>query len=114
MNQHTLVLLEEIILKELEFNMHYAGPLPFLERFLRLFGLTEIESPGKQINMAARQFLALCQRSEEFLRFKPSVCAATSLALAMCISKSSIKHEIGISEHKEKLICSPQSGSYCP
>jgi hypothetical protein len=62
MNQHTLVILEEVILKELEFNMHYAGPLPFLERFLRLFGLSETESPGKQINMAARQFLALSMR----------------------------------------------------
>jgi hypothetical protein len=107
MTQHTLVVLEEVILKELEFNMHYAGPLPFLERFLRLFGLSETESPGKQINMGARQFLATCQRSEEFLKFKPSQCAAVALILAITISKSSLKQEIGITDHKEDLVCSP-------
>ena len=90
MTQHTLVMLEEVILKELAFNMHYAGPLPFLERFLRLLGLAESESPGKLINMAARQFLATSQRCEEFLKFKPSLCAAASLVLAIYVSKSSL------------------------
>ena len=41
MTNKTLVKLEEVILKELGFNMHYAGPLPFLERYLRIFGLEE-------------------------------------------------------------------------
>ena len=48
MTNKTLVKLEETILKELEFKMHYAGPLPFLERFLRLFGLEDLEAtPSK-------------------------------------------------------------------
>jgi hypothetical protein len=47
MNQSTLVNLEETILKELEFSMHYAGPIPFLERFLKILGLDDCESPGR-------------------------------------------------------------------
>jgi hypothetical protein len=57
MNQRELVLLEEVILKELEFNMHFAGPIPFLERFLRLLEIDDEDVPGRQINAAARQFL---------------------------------------------------------
>lgn len=39
MTKQTLQQLEERVLKELEFLMHYAGPIPFLERFMRYFGL---------------------------------------------------------------------------
>ena len=59
MTKNVLMELEEKVLKELEFKMHYAGPIPFLERFMKFFGLDENRelSPGKQIDIAARQFL---------------------------------------------------------
>lgn len=41
MTKQLLATLEERVLKELEFSMHYAGPIPFLERFMRLSGLDE-------------------------------------------------------------------------
>lgn len=34
-----LINLEEQILLALEFQVHYAGPIPFLERYQRLIGL---------------------------------------------------------------------------
>ena len=34
-----LVALEERIIKELSFRMHYAGPIPFLQRFARYFNI---------------------------------------------------------------------------
>jgi Cyclin, C-terminal domain len=86
MTQSSLVALEETILKELEFSMHYAGPIPFLERFLKIMGLDTFESPGRYIEAAARQFLVSLQRCEEFLKYKPSHCAAACLILAINIS----------------------------
>ena len=56
MSKHSLVVLEEIVLKELEFKMHYSGPIPFLERFVKLFRLDEWQDNliGQQINSAAK------------------------------------------------------------
>jgi hypothetical protein len=34
-----LVVLEETIIKELQFRMHFAGPIPFLHRFQRYFNI---------------------------------------------------------------------------
>lgn len=40
-NKQDLVDLEERILLALEFGLHAAGPIPFLERFQRIFGLDQ-------------------------------------------------------------------------
>jgi hypothetical protein len=36
-----LVALEERIIKELNFRMHFAGPIPFLQRFQRYFNIDQ-------------------------------------------------------------------------
>ena len=48
----------------LDFSIHYAGPIPFLERFQRLLGM-DLESKNhdlKQIGFTARQFCKYMQR----------------------------------------------------
>ena len=34
-----LIALEERVIKTLDFGLHYTGPLPFLERYLRIYNL---------------------------------------------------------------------------
>ena len=34
-----LVMMEETIIKELHFRMHFAGPIPFLQRYQRFFNI---------------------------------------------------------------------------
>jgi len=34
-----LIDLEESIIRMLDFDLHYTGPVPFLERFLRIYNL---------------------------------------------------------------------------
>jgi hypothetical protein len=79
MTKQNLTALEECIIKELDFEMYLPGPLPFLDRFARLMG---VDRDVKLCDMA-RHFLKLMQRREECLNFKPSVCAAASLTMAM-------------------------------
>jgi len=69
-----LVNLEERIVKELNFHMHYAGPIPYLHRFSRFFNIDQEKScPGaKQVGFAARQFCRFMMRKSEFLNFKAS------------------------------------------
>ena len=44
MTKLELVNLEERIIKSLDFELHFAGPVPFLERYLRVFDLDCIQS----------------------------------------------------------------------
>ena len=59
-----LIDLEEQILKALQFSLHFAGPIPFLERFQRLLGLDREVSDHdmKQVGFTARQFCKYVQR----------------------------------------------------
>lgn len=55
-NKQKLVVLEETIIKELNFQMHFAGPIPYLNRFSRFYGIdVEKGNQGaKQVGFAAR------------------------------------------------------------
>ena len=69
-----LVALEERIIKELNFFMHFAGPIPYLQRFARYFNIDQEKGcPGaKQVGFAARQFCRFMMRQPEFLHVKAS------------------------------------------
>lgn len=69
-----LVNLEERILVDLEFGVHYAGPIPFIERYQRLLRIDQEgkEHDFKQVGFTARQFCKYVQRYGQFLTWKPS------------------------------------------
>lgn len=48
----------------LNFSLHAAGPIPFIERFQRLFGLDQekLDQDFKQVGFTARQFVKYMQR----------------------------------------------------
>ena len=59
------VKLEIKVLKALEFDLNYVSPLPFLERFLRIFrlDLEENEEQSRQIVKQARLFCVTALRN---------------------------------------------------
>ena len=59
-----IVDLEEKILIELQFSIHYTGPIPFIERYQRIFGLDQENNDRdfKQVGFTARQFVKYMQR----------------------------------------------------
>lgn len=38
-----LIDLEESIIRMLDFDLHFTGPVPFLERFLRIYNLDQVK-----------------------------------------------------------------------
>ena len=53
-----IIKLEEQILIALQFSIHYAGPIPFVDRFMRILGLDQekVDHDFKQIVFTAKQF----------------------------------------------------------
>jgi hypothetical protein len=93
-----LVALEETIIKELNFQMHYAGPIPYLNRFQRFYNI-DIEKGNqgaKQVGFAARQFCRFMMRKPEFLNFKASTQAAAAFVLAMNLATSGKAGRLGL------------------
>ena len=107
--------MEENILRALEFSCHHISPIPFLERFLRLFGFKQDEDDVgmQQIAHLAREYILTMQRSPTYLDFRPSQIAAASIMCAFNISTSSITDSLeltSINEHTLQNIIS-NSGS---
>lgn len=95
---HTLLDLEVAILIALGFELKFAGPLAFLERYLRLLSLDQPgEKPAStQIGTVSRKFCKYMQRHFEFLEYKPAQQAAAALVLAIDISYSSVSKSFGL------------------
>ena len=93
-----LVALEEQIIKELKFEMHYAGPIPYLNRFQRLFNIDQEKANqgAKQVGFAARQFCRFMMRKPEFLQFKASQQAAAAFLLALNLANSANSTKLGL------------------
>ena len=93
-----LVNLEEKILIALEFGLHAAGPIPFLERYQRIFGFDEEKADHdfKQVGFTARQFCKYMQRYAEFLTWKPSQIAAAAFLLSVNLNLSVIAPKVGL------------------
>ena len=83
-----LLRLEEKILVALEFSCHHISPIPFLERYFRLFGIDNgiRDRQAHQLRTYARQYCRFMQREPCFLNFRPSQIAAASLMFAINIS----------------------------
>lgn len=62
--------LEEAVLRALDFSLQYSSPVPFLERYLRVFGLDiGRDAATKYITKLARNFCRYMQRDSSFLDF---------------------------------------------
>lgn len=82
----------------LDFDLHYCGPLAFLERFQRIFNLDQVKKDKEAfaINYFSRNFIRCILRQKEYLSLKPSQVAAAALILAINISTSDLAPKLGI------------------
>ena len=93
-----LIDLEEKILCALEFGLHSAGPIPFLERYQRIFDLDQeaSEHDFKQVGYTARQFCKYMQRFGQFLSWRPSQIAAAAFMLSINLNLSVVAPQVGL------------------
>ena len=77
--------LECNILLSLQFDIRFVSPIPFLERFQRIFDYDREHEDycSWKVGMLARDFCYFMQREVKFLQFRPSQIAAASLVLAV-------------------------------
>lgn len=92
LDKQELINLEEKILRTLEFSCHHVSPIPFLERYLRIYGVDQAEevTDESQIYELAFSYSLFMQRESHFLKYRPSQIAATALVLAINISISKV------------------------
>ena len=82
----------------LDFSCHHISAVPFLERYLRIFGIDIAvrDKNAMQITGLARQYLRFMQRESQFLNFRPSQLASASLLFAINISISNVAPTIKV------------------
>ena len=66
--------LEQSIIFVLDFDLRYEGPIFFLGRFLRIYGLDQVRQDKDSflVDYLARKFCRLLLRSREYLMLRPS------------------------------------------
>ena len=66
--------------------------MPFLERFLRLYGIKQDEEDSgiRQLASLAKEYVLVLQRSPTYLNYRPSQIAAASVMCAININSSTI------------------------
>ena len=69
-----LIELEESIIRTLDFDLQYAGPLQFLERFQRVYNLDQVkrDKEAYALDYLARSFCRSLLRCKGWLTLKPS------------------------------------------
>merc|ERR1712226_55081 len=77
---------------------HATGPIPFIERFQRLFGIDQetLDHDFKQVGFTARQFVKYMQRYGQFLKYKPSQLAAAAIVLSINLNLSKVGPSVGL------------------
>ena len=92
--------LEEDIIRELDFELHFPYPILFLERYQRIFGLENVKKSkdAKLVNKLARDYCKLFLKESSFLKYKPSTVAAAAFMNAYNISQSSVAPELKMSK----------------
>ena len=90
--------MEESVIGMLDFDLQYIGPMPFLERFQRIYNLDLVkrEQEAFALDYLARNFCRSMLRSRQYLNFKPSQMAAASLILAINLSMSDLAPKVGL------------------
>ena len=85
-----LVQLERDVIRLLDWELIIPGPLFFLERFQRIFGLDQEKSDQDAARVAnvARKMIRCMLLSSTYLRFKPSQIASAAILLSIGINGS--------------------------
>ena len=98
LDKKDLLNLEETIVKSLDFNLQHTSPIPFLERFLRIFNLdnSRADKPVRLIQKLAKNYIKFMQRESCFLDFRPSQIAAAALLFAINITQSPVAKVCGV------------------
>ena len=79
--------LEEAVLRALDFSLQCASPVPFLERYLRIFNIDlGRDDASKYLRKLARNYCKFMQRDSRFLDFRPSQIASAALLFAINIT----------------------------
>lgn len=93
-----LIEMERDVIDALDFELHYTGPLPFLERYLRAYNLdcSRTDRESFIIGGLARSFCRCLLRSHIYLNLKPSQIGAAALTVAVNVCKSEKAAELGI------------------
>ena len=72
--RENLIMLEEQIIRALDFDLQFDGPLPFLERYQRVLNI-DLESENQlffKIGYSARKLLRHMMHKATFLSYRPS------------------------------------------
>ena len=79
--------LEEAVLRSLDFSLQCASPVPFLDRYLRIFSLdVGRDDTSQYLRKLARNYCKYMQRDSRFLDFRPSQIASAALLFAINIT----------------------------
>lgn len=93
-----LIALEAQVIRTLDWGLLFAGPLFFLERYLRLFGLDQAKHhyEAARTSSLAKDLLRLTILDTIFLRFHCAVIAASALLLSININSSPAAQQFGM------------------
>ena len=92
-NRAQLIVIEEQIIRALDFDLQSDGPLPFLERYQRVMGIDQEKSNlfNHKIGFSARKLLRHMMHKATFLSYRPSQIASTALLVAIDLNKEEKK-----------------------
>ena len=98
-----LIELEESIIRTLDFDLQYAGPLQFLERYQRVYNLDQVkrDKEAYALDYLARSFCRSLLRCKGWLTLKPSQIGASALILAINVSTSPLAQHVGLKKQLE-------------
>ena len=87
----------------LDFELHFTGPIPFLERFERIYNLDQVKRDREAfaIDYLSRNFCRSLLRSKSYLSLKPSQVGAAALILAINLSTSDLAPKVGIKKMQD-------------
>lgn len=89
-SREQLIVLEEQIIRALDFDLQNDGPLPFLERYQRVLNIDQ-ESANPlyfKVGYSARKLLRHMMHKATFLSYRPSQIASTAILVAIDLNKT--------------------------
>lgn len=74
LNKRELIELEDDIIHQLDFDLHFTGPIPFLERFQRIYNLDQLkrDQEAYALDFLSKSFCRVMLRSRNYLVLRPS------------------------------------------
>ena len=91
-DKQQLIDLEEQIIKVLDFSLHTASPITFMERYMRIFGVDQVgqDEDSDMLSALAKKIITIMIKDKSYLNFKPSQIGAASILLSLNILDSPI------------------------